>query len=679
MAESAPMELKGLSKKKQHDELIAMVKKWYDTCKSARGKQEAQWSLNLSFYFGKQNVVQRLVPTTSGTSTKLWVPPAPYWRSRPVVNKVKPIIRTELSKTTSSRPTVNVVPASSDDSDLFAAQAGEQIWDSIYRRKTLRRILRRTMFWTLTCGVGFMKDWWDETEIDTDSNQMGDICISPENPYNIYVPDLLSEDIEDQPYVLHCSAKTVDWVKMRYQKDLAGRDVKPNVKSISDVLDNSFLNLITNQNEKPDSILCTEVWIKPGCITSFPTGGVLTIIGDQIVSGYEGWPYLHGEYPFIKFDHIATGAFYADSVINDLISPQREYNRTRGQIIESKNRTSKPQLMAPMGSVDPNKITTEPGQVILYKAGFQPPQPLPLQNLPPYVLDELDRLQMEFDDISGQHEVTKGRVPPGVTAGTAINFLQEQDDSKLAGTIDSIEEGMEKLGHHVLSYVVQYWDTPRMIKTTGADGSFDAMMLKGADLRGNTDVQVEAGSALPNSKAAKQSFVMDLMKMGFINPSEGLEVMEIGGITKLYQSVRLDVRQAQRENLMLQRVTPDMLMQHYQEFAGQQVQGATGEEMGGEEEQIPAEPPPIVPVNTWDEHQTHIAIHNRFRKSQSFEILPDFTKAMFEEHVKMHMDMMSMQFMGGAQQPDFTEQSQAEPNAVQPGAGPPPPGATGGP
>jgi len=658
---------------KAHDEILAWINKQYDNMRNDRTQTQYQWELNLSFYFGQQNVVARQVPTPNGTTRRLWTPPAPYWRARPVINKIRPLIRTELSKTTSQRPSATVNPASSDDADIFAAQAGEQIWDSIYRRKKVRVTLRRAMFWTLVTGNGFIKSWWDEKAIDRDSDQYGDICISQETPFNIFAPDLLAQDIEDQPYVIHATTKTAEWVQMNYQTDLMGRPVRPNVKSANDLMDAHILRFTNKQSSLPDKVLCLEMWVRPGAVSIFPEGGVVTVLGDQVVSGSEGWPYIHKEYPFIKLDHIETGKFYSDSIINDLIGPQREFNRTRGQIVEAKNRMAKPQLLAQQGSINPAQITTEPGQVIFYKAGMQPPQPMPLQALPQYVTDELTRIQMDFDDISGQHEVSKGRVPPGVTAATAINFLQEQDDSKLAGTIDSIEEGMEKLGHQVLSFAVQFWDTPRMIKVTGSDESFDAMTLQSADLRGNTDIIIEAGSALPTSKAAKQAFVMDLMKMGFIQPEDGLEVMEMGGITKLYENIKLDARQAQRENLRMQRITPEMIQMQMMSVMQTAAPGQPPTPQVDPETGQPLLPPPLVPVNTWDEHELHIAVHNKYRKSQSFEMLPDHLKGIFEEHVKQHVISLGIQYQAGAQaemqQNAQQDQMQAESQAQQPPEG----------
>jgi hypothetical protein len=643
---------------KEHDKIVTWTRQQYDTIKSDRLKTENQWKLNLAFYYGQQNVMPVVI---NGNQSRLVTPAAPYWRARPITNKIRPIIRTELAKVTAQKPTASVVPASSEDEDLFAAQAGEQIWESTYKQLRVPASLRRAMWWTLICGTGYIKDWWDNNEIDKFTQQQGTICIKPETPFHVFAPDLAEQEIEGQPFLIHASTKSVDWVKLHYSVALDGKEITANTSQAKDLLDDAFLKIIGVNDAVKDSVLCLEVWAKPGALQKFPHGALITIIGNQIVQANEGWPYEHGEYPFSKFDHIPTGRFYGDSVVTDLISLQREYNRTRGQIIEAKNRMAKPQLIAPMGSVDPSKITTEPGQTILYRQGFAPPQPLQLQNLPSYVLQELDRIQSDMDDISGQHEVSKGNVPPGVTAATAISYLQEQDDTKLSHTIESVEEGLEKIAAHTLSHVVQYWDVPRMVKVVGTDGAFDTLMLKNSDLRGNTDIRMEAGSALPTSKAAKQAFIMDLMKMGFIDPAKGLEVMEIGGVQKLYEQIQVDIRQAQRENLKMRAITPEMLQQHFmQNPVAPPVQDPTGDPTAPAD--IPVEPPPMIPVNTWDAHDIHIETHNKFRKSQAFETLPEHTKAIFEEHVQNHKMAAQTDMMGGMPFDPNTPEMSGDPN-----------------
>jgi hypothetical protein len=651
---------------KQQDfenKVIEWTKSAHLRCRTARQQIERQWYINLAFYIGKQNVAVIPISSASSAATgvRLYIPPAPYYRARPVINRIRPVIRTELAKLTAQKPTATIVPATGEDRDLAAAQAGEQIWDATYREKKIKSVFKQTMLWTLTCGSGFMKTYWDPNKKDKSGNP-GDFCYENVTPFHLFVPDMMATDIEDQPYIIHIQAKAPEWVKLNYP----GIKFQPNVMEANDILNDSFLNLVGAADFRKNAVLCYEVWVKPGQVDFMPNGGMYTIIGDQIVQMVEGNPYMHQQYPFIKFGHVPTGRFYDDSIILDLIPIQREYNRTRGQMIEAKNRMAHPQLLAAEGSIDASKINTEPGQVILYKLGFPPPQPLPLQNLPNYVIQEAERLLLDFEDISGQHQVSKGQVPPGVTAATAISFLQEQDESMLSTTFSSIEEGFEKIGYQTLCYVKQYWDTPRIVKVVGRDQQFNVISFQGSMLGDNTDIRVEAGSALPTSKSAKQALLMDLMTQGFIPPEKGLELMDVGGVQRLYEEIQIDSAQATRENMKMSTVTEQNMDEYLQTFMGQDpatgrpmlVDPNTGQPMVDETGQ-PVPPPLIVPVNTYDNHQIHIQVHNNYRKGQEYEQLPQRIKDLFEAHVNEHM--MALGLIPGVPAP--TEGA----NAITPG------------
>lgn len=615
---------------KDNQKIISWAMQQFQNIKMSRSYIERQWYLNLCFYYGKQNVVFKQNSNfVVGVSGALYVPPAPYWRSRPVINRIRPIIRTEHSKLNSQKPSATIVPGSADDLDLFAAQAGEQIWESVFQNKKLARTIRRWTWWGLVTGNSFLKCYWNPDAIDKDSDQMGDFEYKAETPFHVFVPDFREQELEEQPFIIHAHVKTEDWVKTNFSK--VNLNYSANFNKENEIIDSSWLNIIGARDlQGSKGVLVLEVWVKPGGTPQFPNGAMFTIIGQTIVQGVEGWPYDHGLYPFAHFQHIDAGKFYADSSIVDIIPLQREYNRTRGQLIEAKNKMAKPQLIAEKGAIDPGKITSEPGQIIEYQPGFQKPEPLAMPQIPAYVEKELERIMMDINDISGQHEVSHGQVPPGVTAATAISYLQEQDETMLFQAFQSMEEGIEKAAKMTLGYVHQFWDTPRIIKTVGTDGSFDALAFKGSDLRGNTDIRVEAGSSLPTSKAAKQAFILDLMKMGFIDPQDGLEVMEMGGIQKIYENVQVDVRQAQRENLRMAAVDDQTMAQF--ELQSQMEAGETPDPEMQTQQQ-----PLIVPVHTFDNHQLHIQVHNKYRKSQAFENLGESSKQVFEQHVQQHM------------------------------------------
>lgn len=670
---------------KDAQKIVSWVNEQFVKMKNARVSTERQWYLNLAFYFGKQNV--QFVGTGNNAadrSMKLYTPPAPYYRSRPVINLVRPRLRKEMAKLTAQRPSLTVVPSSSDERDLYAAQAAENIWEYLYDSHKVPAKIRRAIFWTSITGNGFLKSWWDPTAVDILSDQMGDICYEAITPFHLFVPDLREEDIESQPYIFHATLRNAEQLSIAYDQE-----IKFN-KSDSNQLEDSFLNVMGLQEwEKNKNVFVQEVWIKQGWLKNYPNGALVTIAGNQIVEFSDAWPYQHDKFPVAHIGNIQTGKFYRESTMNDMIPLQREYNRTRGQIIESKNRMAKPQLAAEIGSIDPGKMTTEPGQIILYRPGFQAPTPIPLQSLPSYVLEEQDRIRSDMDELSGSFELTDF---PGVTAATAISYLQEQSESQLAYTFDSIEDALEKIGYVTLNYVKQYWDTERKVKITGTDGSFDVKTFEGSELRDNTDVRCEAGSALPTSRAAKQAFIMDLMKFGFIDPQKGLEVMEIGGINKIYEQIQVDIRQAQRENLKMAAATPELIQQGKLEQYDKFMQSSEGQSLAAQGlimesptgdlvrldqvlaggQPMPVDVPLLVPVNTWDDHRLHIERHNNFRKSQSYDNLPQEAKDLFEEHVKQHVSAIMIGAAGALppetldpQMMDQIQSNQTNPEAAK--------------
>lgn len=618
---------------KQRQRLAAIGMEWFNKCQNERVRQERQWYLNLAFFSGNQHVQFRQ-PNINGPFD-LYTPKAPYYRVRLVVNHVRKIVRKEISRLTAQKPNAFVVPSSTEDADVFAAQAGEQIWDSLWRKVKFNRTIREAVFWQAVCGNGFIKTYWDANKIDKGagpegSDVKGDICINSINPFHLFFPDLMQVDIEEQPYIIHAQVRNNSWVYQTFGIDASSADLES--------IDDSLLSVlgIQRNNSKKDQTIILEIWVKPGYLPELPNGGMFTIVANQVVQGFDSWPYEHGQYPFSKLDSSPTGKFYTSSIIEDLIPLQMELNRSRSQLIESKNRMSKPQLIAEKGSVDPKKITTEPGLVIEYNPGLQPPQPLALQNLPSYVTEEINRLYDDMADLSGQHEVSNGSTPPGVTAATAISFLQEQDESLISGNYSSIEEAIEKVAAQCLMYVKMYWDEARTVKIVGLEGTFDVQTFKNSDLRGNSDIRVESGSALPTSRAAKQAFIMDLMKMGFIQPDEGLEILEVGGLNRIYERIQVDKRQAQRENLKMRIITEDHIRQHAEEFAQGHPELQKDVDAG-----MKLEPPLIIDVHTYDRHEIHIEVHNAYRKGQTFESASPVTKALFEEHVRQHEEALS--------------------------------------
>lgn len=615
---------------KQKNELLTDINKKFDGCKNSRINFEKDWYYNLAFYFGRQWVEWVGTSTANLDFYKLYEPPAPSWRVRLVSNKIRPIIRNELTKLTKERYQSYVLPNTTDDSDVSAARAAEHISEYLMDESNFTKKERQVVFWALACGTSFFKTYFDPTLPDS-SGMLGKICVDDVNAFHLFAPDLEAEEIEDQPYLIHASCKQTDWVK-----DTFDVDVEAGQKTSGISIEQKFFSAlgVKTAEANRDLVYVKEIWLRP--CRKYPNGALVIWTSEEILGHYDYWPYSHKEYPFAKVDHIPTGRFYADSVIKDLIPLQKEYNRSISQLVEAKNRMAKPQLIAPKGSVDPAKMTSEPGLIITYQPGFQPPTPIPLTQMPSYVLENIQRIAQDMDDISGQYEVTKGRTPPGVEAASAIAYLQEENDTRLAHTVASIEEAIEKVGHQMLALANDYWDAQRLVKVVGTNNLMESFQYSKADISGNTDFRVQSGSSAPRSRAAKQAFLTEIGKLGWLPPDKILRYLDLVETDKLYEDTQVSARHAQRENLKMQEMQP------------QQPQTIMDPETN---QPFEAPMPAQFPVNDWDDDTVHVDEHTRYMRTQQFEVLDPQIQEVFKSHLAMHKQrLQSMQMMMGAGQ-----------------------------
>jgi hypothetical protein len=200
----------------------------------------------------------------------------------------------------------------------------------------------------------------------------------------------------------------------------------------------------------------------------------------------------------------------------------------------------------------------------------------------------------------------------------------------------------------VLKLRARFNTDERTIQIAGEDGNWDIFSFRAELLKDNTNVEVQAGSAMPRSKAAKQAAMLEVLSLAF---QYGLEFdprdlrkffkdYEVAALERLFDSTSQDEQQAQRENRLLSK---------------------------GE---------PVAP-HPRDDHDIHIAAHDEYRKSGKFTRLPANAQQLIELHITAHQEaqvqavnaqMSAMATEGQQQQQMALEASvaeqQAKPNAA---------------
>jgi hypothetical protein len=188
---------------------------------------------------------------------------------------------------------------------------------------------------------------------------------------------------------------------------------------------------------------------------------------------------------------------------------------------------------------------------------------------------------------------------------------------------------------------------------TSKNQVMETRQFKAADLNPIMDFRVEPGSMAPRSQAAKQAFIIELMKMGVIDPTKALKYLQMNETNKLYDEMMLDVRHASRENVFMSQGQP---LNKIDPKGQPQIDPMTGMPTGPAfkqevqrdpmtgETQLDEMGQPVmyaVTVNPFDNHEAHINEHQSFQKTQEYEMLAPEIQAIIQDHVDEHkMEIM---------------------------------------
>ncbi len=646
------------------DKLVKMV----EELERQRERMEQQWKLNLSFYKGKQYVFfnrrsRRIesLPTDDGDK--------PRYRVRLVANQIAPHSNSLLARLTKTKPTFFATPGQGSYEAQKAAEVAESLLDYWWDRFGLASKREEVMLWSIICGNGFWKISWDDTAgskvklmVDPDGTPIvnpllehffgqrlasmgidpseferevfeGEIKVDVMSPFDVLLDDS-AQVFEDCKYAICVHPMSPEDIKKRY-----GVLLKPN--AVNKYPDESLPGVFGNSNSKTkENIRMVYIgYFLPS--PKYPDGRYVVFTKDPSIVLFESeWPYPFLELPLVKFPGVRVpGQLWDQSVVEHAIPLQKELNRTLSQIIEYKNLTLKPQMLAPVGSLR-QRITDEPGAIFEYNpvAGRVPEQ-MPLPGLPNYVFEQLQDIGARLKDIFGLNEVVEGSVPPNVEAGVAIDLLQEAATDRLAPQILMMEKGLERAGNFMLELAQKYYQEPRIIMLKGAGSRPKVQRFESADIIAGVQVKVETGSGLPRTRAGRQARVMQMLQMGIISPTKAYKYLDLADFRSLQAQFEADEEQAMREHDKLMQGVPvneqaamkaqtDLLAA----LANPPVDPETGEMMALDPALMQATiDAPLQPL-PFENYATHLEVHAAYMKSPEFEELPLDVRNRFYQH-----------------------------------------------
>ena len=653
----------------------ALVKR-VDELQSERELMERQWKLNLSFYKGKQYVFynrksrrMESLPTDDGDK--------PRYRVRLVANQIAPNSNGLLARLTKTKPTFFATPAQADYEAIKATEVAESLLDYWWDTFSLGSKREEAMLWAIICGNGFWKISWDDkvgSSVKLMLNPDGEPIVNPiiehlfkdrlgkmgldagefekevfegEIKVDVMAPfDVLLDDsaqvFEDCKYAFCVHPMSSDEIYSRYNVRL-----KPN--AINRYPDETLPGMFGTTSGKTKQNVRTVFvgYFLPG--PEFPEGRYVAFTKSPNIVLYDGpWPYPFKKLPLVKFPGMRIpGQLYDTSVVEQAIPLQKELNRTLSQMIEYKNLTLKPQMLAPVGSLR-QRMTDEPGAIFEYNpVAGKVPEAIPLPGLPSYVFEHVQDLGQRIRDTFGLNEILQGDVPPNVEAGVAIDLLQEAATDRHAPQILMLEKSLERAGNMMLQLAQKYYTEPRMLVINGAGSRPKIERFESADIIAGVGVRVETGSGLPRTRAGKQARVMQMLQMGIISPTKAYKYLDMADFKTLQAQFEADEEQAMRENDRLivgEPINKPAAMKAQQELMMQidnpQIDPNTGRPAAVTPEALMQVMDAGLAPLPFENHASHLETHALYMKSPEFEDLPLEIQERFQKHYQFTMTAM---------------------------------------
>lgn len=574
---------------------------------------DLQMKLNLAYTLGQQWLVwDGAKKAFRRPSSRPNDPNAPV---RVTVNKIGGLVERTASKLTKNVPIPECRPVGDQDKDVDAAKVGTRCVAHECSRIGWETMLADLyVSWVIPIGYSYLHICWDgeagdtigtvkEGKNDIDVHK-GEIMVEIVPAFEMAV-DPNARAMGDARWCIRTVSMTKEAVYEQYGKAPVGGE---NGKTIADeVVDLVEAGSGSSDRARDGFVKVHQFWLRPGGRVD-PEGMVITWAGKTVLEDRKPFPYEHGRLPFVEFDLLpGIGTREGRTWVTDLIPIQTDYNdaRSREAMIR---RTLNPKLVAPVGSIDPNRVTSRVEVISYNPTGSAPQLLMPDGRWMAQHETAMNRADAEMGERAGQSDASTGDVPASMPAA-AVLALQEADDTKLALSAKLLARSVQDYGWQLLMLVKQFWIEERIVRTWSEDSTIQVDHFTGTDLAHGFDVHVASESALPRSKAARTQMAVDLWTQGVItDPHMYVRLLNVAGTEFLADTLSVDQKHAKRENDKLRK-------------------GTTQE------------------VHHWDNHSVHLPAHNDFRKSVEYEEMTPEARAVVDGHCAVH-EMLALQQAG---------------------------------
>jgi hypothetical protein len=489
-----------------------------------------------------------------------------------VVNHIYDMIETKTSRMSRYRPAIAVLPQNIEWSDKINAETVKTLVDSRWYEVDMDSILRDTQRNAFIYGMCYVSPVWNpelghthpyfkdlsesaileeggkrfikgadgsEIEIPNREVKVGDVEFRVITPEYLY-PGLAKRwsELFDVTEIEWCD---LNELRSRYpskaDKINASKQHKYDYETMSESLCNNYALKMT-------------LWVKPS--HNMPKG-MRIVFTEDVILKVEEFPYEHKELPFLPLTDIdIPNEIHGRSMTGFLTQLQRHYNNLASSVARNHGLASAPKWVMPKGACKINSLGND-ATIVEYQGGV-PPRLETFNPTGAEIFGYMDKLETLIQRLSGVHGISRGAPPPGIRAGVALQFLDEQEAERENSAVSKRNNLIKKIALHTIALMKQYYsDTDgRLIKILGADNTYKIKEFKKANFSSCYDVRIQNSSSLPDSKSGKIQAIIDLQMAfpGLFKENHLVSMLDLGTYEEFRDKATVAVKSAEYENYL---------------------------------------------------------------------------------------------------------------------------------
>jgi hypothetical protein len=525
-----------------------------------------------------------------------------------VVNHLYDLTETKISQLTRIKPAVEILPTNDEWQDRSSAKVVQllikHLWyinnvdDDMVKHQRQAKIFGESFYF-----VDWNEDKGDLTPayvaardagMDLNDPKIQSIKYTGDLEYRLQVPwrVLLQRKMkfENCEYFFEIDIQETEKLKKNYP------DKAKQIKSNDDLMVFDTEELVEKMVE--DHTIVVSFWHKK--TKEVPEGAKIKFTKEVTLSD-DVHPFNHGCFPFHRLTDLDVPEVLNGKSRYETIAPiQRMYNNIQTLIVKNIYLTAHAKWVMPRGAAKIEQLGND--NTIVQYQGNIPPQLLQVQPNSPEVYAYAQQLVQDMQKIYGSHGISRGQVPQGITAASALQFLNELENERATTDIAKHGDAVKDIAKLTIAVAGDMYDSDdgRMVRIVGENNKYFIREFDTAHLHKAYDIRVDNSTGLPETKAAKYQRVLDTMQRHpqMLSPERWTELLDLANVEKMNTLITEAVRAADSE-------TEDLLSGRY-----------------------------VAMPEEWEDHVLHWETHAKAMQSRQFKEEADpKARAALKDHV----------------------------------------------